>query len=98
MRYFLTAGAAFTVALAFQQNAQEINGNWYANEVKKMKITGLGGSGEYNSVTDMDFNSETCSSKPVQYSGPLGPLGKGVCSLSHLVSSPTMLIISIGLA
>ena len=52
-----------------------------------MKISGVDGSGEYNSVTAMDFDSETCSSKPVQYSGPLGPLGKGVCSLSDLVAS-----------
>lgn len=78
MRYLLTAGAVFTVALAFNEPAKEINGNWYANEVTKMKITGLDMSGEYNDVTAMDFEHETCSSKPEQYSGPLGPLSKGV--------------------
>ena len=80
MRYLLTAGAAFTVALAFQKPAEFIEGNYYTNEVTKMKITGFDDSGEYNSITAMDVDSGSCSSEPVQYSGPLGSLGGEVCT------------------
>ena len=76
MRYLLTAGAAFTVALAFDTTF--IGGNHYGNEVTKMKITGFDDSGEYNSIVGMDVESGACSSQPVQYSGPLGSLGKEV--------------------
>ena len=100
MRYLLAASAAFTVALAFKE-PEFIAGNYYGTEVAGMKVTGFDGSGEYNSVNGMDVDSGTCSSRPEQYSGPLGPLGKEVRVLRlHSLSTfwCEMLITSPGLA
>ncbi|KAK5277786.1 target of Sbf, partial [Cryomyces antarcticus] len=54
--------------------SQQINGNWYCQAVKAITYTGVGGSGSYKKVTNMDSSSGACSSSPFGYSGSMSPL------------------------
>lgn len=76
-------------ALALSVNAdlcsvgsEEIGGNWYCQAVTAITYTGLGGSGSYNKVTDMDSTTGACSSEAQGYSGSIAPLDEEVCILS----------------
>lgn len=58
--------------------ATEIGGNWYCQAVSAITYTGLGGTGSYNKVTDMDSTSGACASESQAYSGSLAPLDEEV--------------------
>lgn len=60
------------------QGSTEIEGNWYCQAVTTVQYSGLGVSGTYNRVTDMDSSSGACSSTSQAYSGNLSPLDEEV--------------------
>lgn len=50
------------------------DGNYYCGSTKKVSYAGVGYSGNYNDVTNMDASSGSCSSKSYSFSGNLSPL------------------------
>jgi hypothetical protein len=88
MPSFFSTGAAVLAAATLStfaradncaSGAAEIDGNWYCQAVNTIQYTGMGGSGSYNQVTNMNSNNGQCSSSPVSYSGSLAPLDEEVC-------------------
>lgn len=81
MKSFLTAAALLAATASADlcaHGSTDDNGNYYCQEVKAITYTGVGGSGSYNKVTNMDGSSGTCSSTPFGYSGSLSPLDEEV--------------------
>jgi hypothetical protein len=83
MKYALTTAALFA-ATAFAgkrdlclDGSTDDNGNWYCQEVKAITYTGVGGTGQYNRVTNMGSDG-TCSSTGSPYSGDIAPLDQEV--------------------
>ncbi|KAK6200437.1 putative cell wall protein [Scheffersomyces amazonensis] len=52
----------------------ESNGNYYCSETTKITYPGVGFSGSYQDVTNMDETSGVCSQQPYSFSGNLSPL------------------------
>lgn len=86
MKRFLTATAVFAAAITgatadlCADGSTDDGGNWYCQEVSAITYTGVGGSGSYNKVTNMDSSSGACSSSPFGYSGSMSPLDEEVSS------------------
>lgn len=88
MKQFASAAAALLYATTAYANVEERdlcssgstddNGNWYCQSVQAITYTGVGGSGTYNKITNMDSNSGSCSSSPFGYSGTMSPLDEEV--------------------
>ncbi len=82
MKYFYGAAALLAATAVAQDNgcadASNYEGNYYCSQVDAITYTGVGGSGSYNRVTNMDSNSGDCSSTPFGYSGSLSPLDQEV--------------------
>ena len=84
MRYSLTAAARLAATVVADKRdlcangSTDDNGNWYCQKVDAITYTGVGGSGEYNRVTNMDSGSGQCRSTPQGYSGNLSPLDEEV--------------------
>ncbi|KAF2088235.1 hypothetical protein K490DRAFT_23415, partial [Saccharata proteae CBS 121410] len=81
MRNFVTTGAvvaALASSAAAMTNgctdgAEDASGNWYCEPaVTKIKYTGVGGTGSYQKVTNID-SSEACTYETQSYSGSLAP-------------------------
>lgn len=49
-------------------------GNYYCSETKKVVYKGIGFSGSYQDVTNMDEDSGSCSQESYSFSGNLSPL------------------------
>lgn len=81
---YLYGAAALLAATAAAQDSQgcasptDYEGNYYCSKVDAITYTGVGGSGSYNQVTNMDSSSGSCSSTPFAYSGSLSPLDQEV--------------------
>lgn len=56
----------------------ESGGNWYCSAVSAITYEGVGGTGTYNRVTNMDSSSGDCSNAPFRYSGSMSPLNEEV--------------------
>ena len=69
-------------SLADGTNCQEVEGNYYCNNVSAITYNNFCASGTYDQVVDMNG----CKTKPVAYSGPLAPLDEEVSICIH--SSP----------
>ncbi|TKA67081.1 hypothetical protein B0A49_06108 [Cryomyces minteri] len=84
MHNFIATGAVLAAAVSgvaadlCATGSQQINGNWYCQAVKAITYTGVGGSGSYKKVTNMDGSSGACSSSPFGYSGSMSPLDEEV--------------------
>ncbi|KAK4499445.1 hypothetical protein PRZ48_009959 [Zasmidium cellare] len=81
MKSFLTTAALLAATASADlcaHGSTDDNGNYYCQEVKAITYTGVGGSGSYNKVTNMDGSSGSCSSSPFGYSGSLSPLDEEV--------------------
>lgn len=50
------------------------DGNYYCGSTKKVSYAGVGYSGTYPDITNMDSSSGSCSSKSYSFSGNLSPL------------------------
>jgi hypothetical protein len=77
MKYSYSAAALFAATVSADLchlGSSEVNGNWYCQAVKGMTYTGVGKSGSYNKITNMDSTTGTCSSTPYAYSGAMAPL------------------------
>ena len=89
MRSLLAAGAAIAMSMSgvvatdcSSPSSEKITGNTYCASVDKITYQGVGGTGSYNKITNMDPKSGSCSSVPFSYSGSLAPLNEEVCSPS----------------
>jgi len=81
MNYFYTAAALLAATASADlcaHGSTDDNGNWYCQQVNAISYTNVGGSNQYNRVTNMDSNSGACSSTPQSYSGSLAPLDEEV--------------------
>lgn len=78
MPRFFAWGAALAAVLASvaadqcERGAINEKGNWFCQQVKKVKYTDVGGEGVYEKVTGMSPDGK-CSFEPVTYSAPCGP-------------------------
>lgn len=79
----LTSGVfALTNGCADNSNVFDESGNPYCEPaVKTIKYTGVGGSGTYKTVANIDA-SNFCTWTSESYSGPLGPYADEVCAHS----------------
>lgn len=88
MKRFIAASAVmaatFPSALAdlCSKGSQDIEGNWYCQEVTGITYTGVGTAGSYQRVIGMnsDASSATagCTMESQSYSGSVAPLGNEV--------------------
>lgn len=101
MRSSLISSAAVLVATTGLTNlvradncalgSELVEGNWYCQVVDTIVYSGIGGSGSYNQVTDMDSSSGSCASSQVAYSGNLAPLNEEVSGRLLLLEYRTVL-------
>lgn len=55
-----------------------VAGNYYCNQVEKIVYEGIGFSGSYQDVTNMDENTGACTLQPHSFSGSMSPLDEGL--------------------
>lgn len=97
MKYIYTAAALLAATVVADKRdlcsdgSTDDNGNYYCQEVDAITYTGVGGSGSYNAVTDMDSTTGDCSSSASGYSGSMSPLDQEVrilgCAVCTLLGS-----------
>lgn len=73
MLYNVVVALGFTAGVS-ASSCSEVDGNYYCSEVNAISYSGIGYSGSYSDVTDMDTDSCTCSKSTVSFSGSLSPL------------------------
>ncbi|EMC95364.1 hypothetical protein BAUCODRAFT_72229 [Baudoinia panamericana UAMH 10762] len=84
MKSFYAAAALLaTAAVADKRDlcsdgSVDVGGNWYCQAVEAITYTGVGGSGSYNQITNMDSTTGNCASTPFGYSGSMSPLDEEV--------------------
>ena len=89
MKYLLSAAALLATTVVADKRdlcsdgSVDDNKNWYCQNVTAITYTGVGGSGSYNRVTNMDSTGGACSSSPQGYSGSMSPLDEEVRTRSH---------------
>ncbi|ODV81544.1 uncharacterized protein CANTADRAFT_44147 [Suhomyces tanzawaensis NRRL Y-17324] len=73
MKFTYTALMA-VLAATVQAGCTNDGGNWYCSETNKVIYQGVGYSGSYQDVTNMDEKSGTCTQQSKAVSGNLAPL------------------------
>ena len=74
---FVAATASCAAAQACAAGAaQEINGNWYCQAVKKITYSNFNAPGTYQKVTTMA--NGVCGSTPQSYGGAMAPMDEEV--------------------
>jgi len=75
MKFTSSVLLALTAAItAVSAGCSNVGGNYYCSETNKIIYSGLGYSGTYQDVTNMDETSGQCSQQPYSFSGNLSPL------------------------
>lgn len=89
MKYLLSAATLLAATVVADKRdlcsdgSVDDNGNYYCQKVDAITYTGVGGSGSYNQITNMDSGSGSCSSSPKGYSGSMSPLDEEVRTLAR---------------
>lgn len=73
MQIFVPTVFAALVA-AVSAGCEQVSGNYYCSLTTKVTYEGVGFSGSYNDVTNMDESTGKCSSSSKSFSGNLSPL------------------------
>ncbi|CAH2355098.1 protein Tos1p [[Candida] railenensis] len=73
MQIFVPTVFAALVA-AVSASCEEVSGNYYCSLTTKVTYEGIGFSGSYNDVTNMDESTGECTSSSLSFSGNLSPL------------------------
>lgn len=74
MQIFVPAVFAALVSAVSAGSCDYISGNYYCDQTTKVTYEGVGFSGSYKDVTNMDESSGSCSSSSLSFSGNLSPL------------------------
>ncbi|CDK29777.1 unnamed protein product [Kuraishia capsulata CBS 1993] len=70
----LLATVSAMVSSVSASSCSYVDGNYYCDSVSAVVYSGIGYSGSYSDVTDMDEDSCSCSQETVKFSGTMSPL------------------------